>query len=75
MTQGPHPSVTAGAGEEWSGLAAVVGRLGRAKELGCDGATRASSRRGADGLQLLGWARKEGMLEKGFNLCIKVINN
>jgi hypothetical protein len=58
------PVGSCGAGEERSGLATIVGRL-----VGCNAGllrrkrAEANTWRGAGGLRLLGWARKEGRLE------------
>jgi hypothetical protein len=58
---------------------------GRGLLVGCCGAdcvglqrrkrAEANTWRVAGGLQLMGWARKEGMLEKGFNLFINDTTN
>jgi hypothetical protein len=59
MTRGPHSLVTAGAGEGRSGLATVVGR---AKELGCDGASEPKQAVGGAPVDFGCWA---GLERKG----------
>jgi hypothetical protein len=65
MTSGPRLSAAAGAGEERSGLAAVVGRLDRAAALGCCSASepeqQLEGRRRTSGC----WAMNKNGPEKG----------
>jgi hypothetical protein len=65
MTGGPRQSAAAGAGEERSGLAASVGRLGRVAALGC--AAQVSQSKQLEGRQRTSscWATNKNGPEEG----------
>jgi hypothetical protein len=64
MTGGPRLSAAVGAGEEWSGLAAVVGRLDRAATLGCYGASEPEQAVGGAPADFGCWATNKKMGQK-----------